>query len=142
MAIRSSHAVWEGNLPDGNGTMTIGDDAWEGPFSFRSRFEDGVGTNPEELLGAAHAGCFSMALSHELAEAGHTPERVATTAKVHLEATDGDFHIPKIELHTTAHVPGIDEATFMEYANAAKENCPVSKVLQAAEITLEAELKS
>ena len=142
MATRSSHAVWEGNLPEGNGTMTIGDDAWEGPFSFRSRFEDGVGTNPEELLGAAHAGCFSMALSHELAEAGHPPERVATTAKVHLEASDGDFYIPKIELHTTAHVPGVDEATFMKYAQAAKENCPVSKVLQAAEITLEAELKS
>lgn len=142
MATRSSHAVWEGNLPDGNGTMTIGDNAWEGPFSFRSRFEDGVGTNPEELLGAAHAGCFSMALSHELAEAGHTPERVETTAKVHLQATDGGFHIPKIELHTTAHVPGIDEATFMEHATVAKENCPVSKVLQGAEITLNATLKN
>jgi osmotically inducible protein OsmC len=140
MAIRSSRAVWEGTLSDGTGTMTVGDEAWEGPFSFRSRFEDGVGTNPEELLGAAHAGCFSMALSHELAEAGHTPERVATTAKVHLEATDGGFYIPRIELHTSAHVPDIDEATFMKYANAAKENCPLSKVLQTAEISLEAEL--
>ncbi|NBC19208.1 MAG: OsmC family peroxiredoxin [Bacteroidetes bacterium] len=142
MAIRSSHAVWEGNLPDGNGTMTIGDDVWEGPYSFRSRFKDGVGTNPEELIGAAHAGCYSMALSNVLAEAGHAPERVATTAKVHLTPADGAFEISKIELHTTAHVPGIDEAAFMEHANAAKENCPVSQLLQAAEITLQATLKS
>ena len=140
MATRSSEAVWHGNLSDGNGTMTIGHGAWEGPYSFKSRFEDGDGTNPEELLAAAHAGCFSMAVSHGLAQAGHPPTRAHTTANVHLQKVEGGFEIPKIDLVLEAEVPGISEEKFQEVANDAKENCPLSKVLRAAEITLDAKL--
>ncbi len=121
--------------------MTIGKGAYQGPYSFASRFEDGQGTNPEELIAAAHAGCFSMALSHELAQAGHAPTRVHTTAKVHLQkAAEGGFYIPRIDLHTEAEVPGLDAATFQEKAESAKRNCPISKLLAAAEITMEARL--
>ena len=121
--------------------MSFGDGAYEGAYSFQSRFEEGTGTNPEELIAAAHAGCFSMALSHELAQAGHTPDRVHTVAKVHLRKTEGGFHIPKIDLVTEADVPGLDEQTFQRHAKSAKENCPVSKLLQgSAEITLDARL--
>ena len=140
MPERSSSAVWEGDLPSGSGTMKIGSGAWEGPYSFKSRFEDGKGTNPEELIAAAHAGCYSMALSGALTKAGHPPKRVETTAKVGLEKVEGGFRIPNIHLTTKANVPEIDDAKFQEIAEQAKQNCPVSKVLSGAEITLDATL--
>ena len=142
MPTRTSEATWEGNLAEGNGRMTVGKGAYEGPYSFKSRFEDGVGTNPEELIAAAHAGCYSMALSNGLDKAGHTPTRVHTTAKVHLDkAQEGGFYISKIDLHVEADVPGIDDDTFQEQAETAKENCPISKLLKpGAEITLDAKL--
>jgi osmotically inducible protein OsmC len=140
MPDRSSTAVWEGSIMEGKGTMTIGSGAWTGPYSFKSRFEDGKGTNPEELIAAAHAGCYSMALSGALSKAGTPPTKIETTAKVGLIKTDAGFSINKIHLVTKASVPGIDNAKFQETAEAAKKNCPVSKVLAAAEITLEATL--
>ena len=140
MAVRTSEAVWEGDLKSGKGNMKVGQGAYNGPYSFASRFENGGGTNPEELIAAAHAGCFSMALSASLAKAGFTPKRVHTVAKVHLEKQGEGFGIPKIELTTEAQIPGIDEATFQQQADSAKKNCPVSKVLAAAEITLNAKL--
>lgn len=140
MAVRKASAAWEGNLEKGCGTMALGRGALEAPYSFGSRFEDGAGTNPEEMIGAAHAGCFSMALAHELGQAGHTPVRIATNAKVHLAKSAEGFAIPKIELETDADVPGVDEETFQRIAQAAKQGCPVSKVLSAAEITLNARL--
>ena len=140
MATRSSSAEWRGNLKDGSGKMRLGSGAYEGAFSFASRFENGTGTNPEELIAAAHAGCYSMALSHGLAQAGHAPKRVATTAKVHLEKVEGGFGITRIELDAEAEVPGIDEAAFRQQAEAAKKGCPVSKALAGAEITLKAKL--
>lgn len=142
MPDRSSTAVWEGSITEGKGTMTIGSGAWTGPYSFKSRFEDGKGTNPEELIAAAHAGCYSMALSGALSKAGTPPTKIETTAKVGLIKTDAGFSINKIHLVTKASVPGIDNAKFQETAEAAKKNCPVSKVLAAAEITLEATLAS
>ncbi len=142
MAIRKASAAWEGNLKKGLGTMALGTGGMEVPYGFGSRFEDGSGSNPEELIGAAHAGCFSMALAHELGEAGHPPVRVATIAKVHLEKSSDGFTIPKIELETEADVPGVDDATFQRIAQAAKQGCPVSKVLSAADITLNAKLLS
>lgn len=141
MPVRSSEAVWHGDLPSGSGTMTIGDGVYEGAYSFPSRFQEGPGTNPEELIAAAHAGCYSMALSHGLAQAGHIPTRVHTVANVHLGPDpDGGFHISKIELHTKADVPGLDAAAFQEHAEAAKKGCPVSKLLTGAEIILNAAL--
>ncbi len=140
MAVRHANAVWNGNLTDGNGRMQLGSGAFEGEYSFASRFEDGSGTNPEELIGAAHAGCFSMALSHMLAEAGFQPEHVETSARVHLVKAGDGFAISKIELSTKAAVPDIDEATFREHAENAKANCPVSQALAGTEITLESEL--
>ena len=142
MPARSSTAVWEGDIKQGNGTMKIGSGAWEGPYSFKSRFEDGKGTNPEELIAAAHAGCYSMALSGALTKAGSPPTRIETTADVRLEKDGEGFRIPSIHLKTRATVPGIDGAKFKEIAEAAKKNCPVSKVLAAAEITLDASLQS
>ncbi len=142
MAIRTACAAWEGNLKQGKGTMSLGTGGLEAPYSFAARFEDGSGSNPEELIGAAHAGCFSMALAHELGEAGHQPVRVATTARVHLQKSGDGFAIPKIELETEADVPGIDEETFQRIAQAAKQGCPVSKLLSAADITLDAKLLS
>lgn len=138
MPTRSSEATWEGNLRDGEGTMALESGAYEGAFSFVSRFEEGDGTNPEELIGAAHAGCFSMAFSNELAKAGHEPERVHTVAHVHLNNDAGA--IDRITLEVEASVPGIDEAEFMEIAADAKENCPVSKLVTGAEIELDATL--
>ena len=120
--------------------MKIGSGAWEGPYSFKSRFENGQGTNPEELIAAAHAGCFSMALSAALSKAGNPPKRVETVAKVALEKSGDGFRIPRIHLETKANVPGIDEAKFREIADEAKQNCPVSKVLSGAEISLDATL--
>ena len=140
MPVRKADAQWEGPLQSGKGQMRFGSGAFEGQYSFSSRFEEGTGTNPEELIAAAHAGCFSMALSGALGRAGHDPERVSTTAKVHLEKTDAGFRIPRIELVTEAVVPGMDDAAFQEVAETAKKNCPVSVVLAGAEITLTATL--
>jgi len=120
--------------------MKLGSGAYEGKYSFPSRFESGEGTNPEELIAAAHAGCFSMALSATLGKAGYNATRVATTAKVHLEKVGEGFGITKIELVTEAQVPGIDDATFQTNAETAKKGCPVSKALAATEITLSAKL--
>ena len=145
MITRTADAHWSGSLSDGNGTIKVESGAFEGPYSFESRFEEGQhgkSTNPEELLGAAHAGCFTMAVSHGLAEAGHPPKKAHTTAKVHIKKVEGGFEIPKIDLVLEADVPGISEEKFMEIANDAKENCPLSKVLKAAEITLDATLTS
>jgi lipoyl-dependent peroxiredoxin len=140
MPVRSAQAVWEGDLKQGRGTMRLGSGAYEGAYSFLSRFESGTGTNPEELIAAAHAGCFSMALANGLSTAGFPPKRIGTTAKVHLERGPEGFGIPRIELTTEASVPGIDEAQFRQQAEKAKQNCPVSKLLAAAEITLSAKL--
>ena len=142
MPARSAPAVWNGDIMSGNGTMKLGTGAWEGPYSFKSRFEDGKGTNPEELIAAAHAGCFSMALSGALTKAGHPPEKIETSADVALVKDGEGFKIPSIKLKTAVKVAGLDEAKFQEIAKAAKENCPVSKVLAAAEITLDAKLLS
>ncbi|HMC79930.1 MAG TPA: OsmC family protein [Acidimicrobiia bacterium] len=140
MPVRSAEAQWEGSLQDGAGKMRLGSGAFEGRYSFSSRFEDGPGTNPEELIGAAHAGCFSMALSGGLTRAGHPPTRVHTTAKVHIERGDAGFAITRIELQTEAEVPGLDEETFRREAEAAKAGCPVSKALAGTEILLDAKL--
>jgi osmotically inducible protein OsmC len=140
MPVRHSTAVWNGNLKEGSGTMRLGGGAWEGKYSFPSRFEDGTGTNPEELIAAAHAGCFSMALSAGLGKEGHTATRVSTTAKVHLGPVEGGFGITQIELETEAEVPGIDDATFQQFAENAKKGCPVSKALAATPISLKAKL--
>jgi lipoyl-dependent peroxiredoxin len=142
MPARSSTAVWEGDIMQGTGTMKIGSGAWEGPYSFKSRFEDGKGTNPEELIAAAHAGCYSMALSGALTKAGSPPTKIETTADVKLEKAADGFRIPSIHLKTSAAVPGIDDAKFQQLAEEAKKNCPVSKVLAGAEITLDAKLQS
>jgi lipoyl-dependent peroxiredoxin len=142
MPIRSADAVWEGELQGGKGTMRFGSGAFEGQYSFTSRFEEGTGTNPEELIAAAHAGCFSMALSGALGRNETPPTSVETTAKVHLDKAEVGFHIPLIELHTVATVPGIDEAEFQRIAQDVKGSCPVSKLLATAEISLNATLKS
>jgi lipoyl-dependent peroxiredoxin len=140
MPVRKADAVWEGDIRGGNGKVSLGSGAFEGRYSFGSRFEEGAGTNPEELIGAAHAGCFSMALSGGLGRGGHTPKRIATTAKVHIEKVGEGFSITRIELDTQAEVPGIDDATFQEFAKKAKEGCPVSRALAGTEITLNAKL--
>jgi lipoyl-dependent peroxiredoxin len=138
--IRTSKAQWNGSLKDGNGTVSLGSGAYDGQYSFSSRFESGTGTNPEELIAAAHAGCFSMALSAGLGKSGFTPTRISSEAKVHLEKVGEGFGITKIDLITEAEVPGIDEATFLEHAEGAKKGCPVSKALSAVEIVLTAKL--
>lgn len=140
MPVRSASAVWEGTLVDGNGTMKMASGAYEGAYSFGSRFQEEPGTNPEELIAAAHAGCFSMALSGALGKSGFNATRVATSAKAHLEKVGEGFAITRIELTTEAEVPGIDEETFLEHANGAKQNCPVSKALAGVEISLNATL--
>jgi osmotically inducible protein OsmC len=140
MAVRTAEAEWKGNLREGQGTVRLGSGAFEGRYSFPSRFESGQGTNPEELIGAAHAGCFSMALSAGLSKAGFIPTRIHTTAQVHLEPVEGGFAITKIELATEALVPGLDNATFQQQAEAAKKGCPVSKALAGTAITLTAKL--
>jgi osmotically inducible protein OsmC len=140
MAVRTARAQWEGSLQEGKGTMALGSGAYQGGYSFASRFEEGTGTNPEELIGAAHAGCFSMALSGALGRAGFKPESVKTEAKVHLMKGDAGFAITKVELDTEARIPGIDEAKFQEIADGAKKGCPVSKALGGTEITLNAKL--
>jgi len=140
MASRTSEAEWRGDLKGGQGEVKLGSGAFSGSYSFRSRFENGQGTNPEELIAAAHAGCFSMALSAALAEAGHPPAKIHTTAKVHFGPVPGGFAISRLDLVTEGSVPGIDAETFEKRAEEAKRNCPVSKALQAVEITLTARL--
>ncbi|MEP6602552.1 MAG: OsmC family protein [Spartobacteria bacterium] len=140
MAKRNGSAVWEGTLKGGKGTMKLGSGAYEGPYSFSSRFEEGTGTNPEELIGAAEAGCFSMALSSNLEKAGHPPTRIQTTATVKLEMVDGGPKITSIELDCQAEVPGIDDAKFQEAANLTKQKCPVSVALSGTTINLIAKL--
>ncbi|MFN3981149.1 MAG: OsmC family protein [Caldilinea sp.] len=137
MPVRKANAIWNGTLKEGSGVMKLGSGAYDGPYSYQSRFEDGAGTNPEELIGAAHAGCFSMFLSALLSKDGFTPESIETTAKVYLEAGPT---IAKIELNSTVNVPGLDAAKLQEYAEAAKANCPVSKALASVEIVLNAAL--
>ncbi|WP_117237605.1 OsmC family protein [Thermus sediminis] len=141
MAVRKAEAVWEGGLRSGQGVMKLGSQAFQGPYSFPSRFEEGEGTNPEELIAAAHAGCFSMALSASLEREGFPPKRVSTEARVHLEMVEGKPTITRIELFTEAEVPGIAPEKFQEIAQAAKEGCPVSRALAGVgEIALEARL--
>ncbi len=140
MPLRKAEAVWEGSLKEGKGTMKFG--SFEGTYSFASRFADGSGTNPEELIGAAHAGCFSMALSLLLEQAGYTTERIETHARVHIDKINGGFGITRIELETEASVPGIDEKKFLEQAEVAKNGCPVSRALAGTDITLKAKLLS
>ena len=129
MAIRKANAVWNGGLQDGNGTLKLGSGAFEGQYSFASRFEEGTGTNPEELLGAAHAGCFSLALAAGLGRAGFSPKRVASEARVHLLKGEAGFAITRIELDCEAEVPGLDAATLAQHAEATKANCIISKAL-------------
>ena len=143
MPKRTANARWDGSLQEGRGTMRMASGAYEGPYSFQSRFEEGDGTNPEELIAAAHAGCFSMALSADLGRAGHEAESVETTATVHLDKLDEGFGITRIELDTRARVPGVDEGEFQRIAEGAKEGCPVSQALAAVgSIELKAELVS
>ena len=141
MPIRTADAEWRGALRDGSGTVRTESGALDSAYSFDSRFgSDGTKTNPEELLAAAHAGCFTMAVSNELASAGHPPERAPTVARVHVELGDGGFEITTIELELEASVPGMEDAEFQTIAAHAKENCPLSKVLKAADIRLTARL--
>ncbi len=146
MAKRTASAVWEGTLREGKGRIKLGSGAavsaltGEFQYSFASRFESGTGTNPEELIGAAHAGCFSMALAAGLTKAGHNPTRISTNASVSLEKVGEGFKITTIELNTEGEVPGIDQQTFLEHAETAKKNCPVSQALAGTEIKLNAKL--
>jgi lipoyl-dependent peroxiredoxin len=141
MAVRNAQAAWSGDLKSGNGTMKLGSGAWEGAYNFGSRFESAAGTNPEELIGAALAGCYSMALSGALARAGHAPKNIETKARVHLEKMESGFAVTRIELDTEAEVPGIDEAAFQEAAKATKTSCPISRAL-TPDIVLQARLRS
>ncbi|MDG5777493.1 OsmC family protein [Haloarculaceae archaeon H-GB2-1] len=140
MPTRTAEATWNGRLKDGDGTMALGSGAFEGPYSFGSRFEDAEGTNPEELIGAAEAGCFAMATALALEEEGFDPERVHAETEVHLERVEGDFTITKIDLTAEGTVPDATEEEFVEVAMDAKENCPVSKALAATDIELTASL--
>ncbi|HSB32416.1 MAG TPA: OsmC family protein [Candidatus Sulfobium mesophilum] len=138
MPVRQAEAVWTGNLLKGKGTMKFGSGAFEGAYSFSSRFESGAGTNPEELIGAAHAGCFSMAFSLFLEKAGFAAEQIRTKANVHIDKVADGFKITVIELETEAKVAGIDEQKFQELAEATKKGCPVSVALAGVEIRLKA----
>ena len=140
MPVRISEAEWNGDLMHGEGRLKLGSGAYEGSYTFKSRLENGPGTNPEELLGAAHAGCFSMALSAMLAGAGFTPKSVRTTAKVHFDKDGDGFAIKLIELDTEVDAPGISAEEFEKQAAGAKAGCPVSKALAGTEITLNAKL--
>lgn len=142
MPVRTAHAEWRGDLPKGKGTLSSQSGALDGQYSFGSRFEEGTGTNPEELIAAAHAGCFAMALSNMLAQAGHPPEQVRAEARVHLDRVEGGVAITRIELVCRGVVPGMDNDTFLEHARNAKEGCPVSKALAAVEISLDAALEA
>lgn len=141
MATRNGSARWEGDLSSGSGTVTVGDGVWTGSYSYASRFEDGAGTNPEELIAAAHAGCFSMALSYILGEAGHPPRSIETTARVHLRIVDGAPTLQRVDLEVRGEVPGLDEEGFCEAAERAKSTCAVSRALSGVEtITVSAAL--
>lgn len=142
MPVRHASATWHGTLKTGSGTMRFGGGAFEGAYSAGSRFEEAPGTNPEELIGAAHAGCFSMAFAQLLDQAGHHPERIESQATVHLNKAAEGFRIERIELRTRAHVPGIDSETFAREAERAKNGCPVSQALAGVAIELYAELES
>jgi lipoyl-dependent peroxiredoxin len=143
MPTRNGSAEWRGDLQGGDGTLKVGDHSYEGPYTFKSRFEEGEGTNPEELIGAANAACYSMQLSAMLAQDGHTVDSVNTVAKVHLRMVDGKPTITLIELETEGKVPGVDDETFQSTAAAAKEACLVSRALAAVpESTLKATLLS
>ena len=141
MPIRKAEAEWKGGLKDGKGNLKLGSGAFEGPYSFRDRFEDGTNTNPEELIGAAHAGCFTMALSAQLGGAGLTAQKLETTATVSLEKVGDGFSITKSHLDLVARVPGADKAKFDAAVKAAETGCPVSKLFKA-EISVNARLNS
>ena len=141
MPTRKAEAEWQGNLAEGSGQLKVGSGAFDVPYSFKSRFEEGQSaTNPEELIGAAHAGCFTMALTAQLSRARITPKRIRTEAQVKLEKIGEGFSITTIELETEADIPGIDDPTFQKYALDAKQNCPVSKALAGTNIRLNAKL--
>ena len=140
MPTRNASATWNGDLKGGNGTVKLGSGAYEGKYSFTSRFEEGAGTNPEELIAAAHAGCYSMALAAGLGKNGFSPKRVSTTAKVTIDKVGDGFKITKIRLESEASVPNIDQKKFDEIANATKTGCPVSGALSAVPIELSAKL--
>jgi lipoyl-dependent peroxiredoxin len=140
MPTRSSTAQWSGNLARGSGTMSLGSGAFEGSYSFASRFESGDGTNPEELIAAAHAGCFSMALAVALSADDHVPDSVNTTAEVTIETVDGNPTITRSELTTEVKVDGLDDGEFQNYADAARSGCAVSRALGGVEISLDAKL--
>lgn len=145
MVTRTSTAEWQGDLETGQGDIKLGSGTYQGPYSFKGRTSTAAaptGTNPEELIAAAHAGCFSMALAAQLSKAGHPPRRLNTTAKVQLESAAGGFEITRINLQTEADVPGINEAEFRKLAEAAKNGCPVSKALAGPKIELNARLLS
>lgn len=137
MPIRKATAVWDGTLEEGQGRMRLESGAYDGAFSYASRFEEAEGSNPEELLGAAQAGCFSMFLAGLLADAGHPPKQIRTSAKVHLR--EGP-RIALIELETEAEVADLDEDVFQQYVDEAKKNCPVSKALSGPELRVSAQL--
>ncbi|MBD3316922.1 MAG: OsmC family peroxiredoxin [Chitinivibrionales bacterium] len=140
MTTRTADARWEGGFPRGTGTIKMASGSFEGPYSFASRFENGKGTNPEELIGAAEAGCFSMALSKLLTEAGHVPRSVHTTAKVNLDKTGEQFSISSINLELVAEVPDIDEDYLKKTADKARRNCIISRALAGTDITLNTKL--
>jgi osmotically inducible protein OsmC len=141
MATRNGSAEWRGDLQGGSGELTVGDGVFQGQYSFKSRFEEGEGTNPEELIAAAHASCYAMALSNILAEHGHAPDSVRASARVHLRNVDGAPTIAQIDLDVEAKVPDLDDAHFSEHAEEAKAGCPVSRALAAVpEINLNARL--
>ncbi len=142
MAKRKAHAAWQGKLKDGKGNVELGSGAFRGQYSFQSRFESGPGTNPEELIGGAHAACFSMALAHGLEEAGFDPQTIETDAEVSIEQVEQGFKITTISLETRGTVPNIDEKAFLEHAEKAKNTCPVSQALAGAEIHLKAHLQA
>jgi osmotically inducible protein OsmC len=143
MPIRTATAQWQGTLTDGSGMIRTDQGGFTGNYSFKSRFEEGEGTNPEELIAAAHAGCFSMALSKALSDAGFPPTSVDTRARVHLDKTDAGMTITRIDLETVGAVPGVDAAEFNKLAEGAKANCPISRLLApGAEISLTASLSA
>ncbi len=142
MATRNAEAIWDGSMKEGSGKIKLGSGAFEGSYTWSSRFESGKGTNPEELLGAAHAGCYAMSFASNLGRAGFTPEHIHAGSQVTIEPVEGRNRITHIELKMEATVPGISEEKFMEIANYAKEHCPVSAVLTGVPITLNARLLS
>ena len=141
MTVRKAEASWTGSLREGRGELALESGAFRGPYTFKARFEDGKETNPEELLGAAHAGCFTMALTALLARQQLAPSKIHTTAAVHIEQSPTGFTIPRIELRTRATIPGLDAERFAALAADAKQNCPVSKALAGVQITLDAALE-